>query len=79
MEGTCLIRSLALWASLLRRGVDAELRVGMRKTDGRVEGHAWLEFGGEPINESVGVVRTYQPYPKPVSFDDWRELVRSTR
>jgi hypothetical protein len=77
-EGTCLIRSLALWATLLRRGVETQLRVGLRSNEGKVEAHAWLEFAGEPINESVGVVRTYQAYPRPMSFDGWREWLRKS-
>ena len=69
--GSCLVRSLTLWAMLLRRGVAAELRVGMRRTDGRVEGHAWLEYSGAPLNERASVVRTYSIYEKPLSFDYW--------
>ena len=38
IEGACLSRSLTLWTLLLRRGVETELRVGIRKTDGKVEG-----------------------------------------
>ena len=57
--GTCLVRSLALWASLRRRGVDAVLRVGIRKRGNAIEGHAWLEFDGTPLNETRKVASTY--------------------
>ena len=70
--GTCLVRSLTLWTMLLRRGVETHLRVGIRKTAGKFEAHAWMELDGEPVNESIEVVRTYDAYPKAVSFDGWR-------
>ena len=73
---TCLVRSLTLWALLLRRGVDTQLRVGIRKTGTSFEAHAWLELRGEPLNESPSVVGTYQAFPRPVSFDAWRDMLR---
>lgn len=59
LGSTCLFRSLALWAMLRRRGIETTLVVGYRRTDGRVEGHVWVEFGGRPINEDLAVVATY--------------------
>jgi hypothetical protein len=35
------------------------LQVGYRKREGRIEGHAWLEFEGHPINEQPSVIETY--------------------
>lgn len=73
--GTCLVRSLALWTMLLRRGVETELRIGIRRHEGKLEGHAWLEFAGQPINEDAEKVGTYSPYTRPFSFDirpDWK-------
>jgi hypothetical protein len=52
--------------------VETDLRVGIRKTAGKFEAHAWMELDGEPVNESIEVVRTYDAYPKAVSFDGWR-------
>jgi hypothetical protein len=74
LGGTCLARSLALWALLRRRGVDAELKVGYRRKDGKIEGHAWLERSGVPINESAAVVDTYVVTPGPVAFDAWKQI-----
>jgi hypothetical protein len=73
-EGTCLVRSLTLWALALRRHVEVELRVGFRNRNGQIEGHAWVEFQGNPINESVAVVSNYQVAPAMASFDDRRFL-----
>ena len=69
--GRCLARSLTLWGILLRFGVATDLRVGMRKRNGLVEGHAWLEYQGVPINESGELIETYDVYPDPVSFYAW--------
>lgn len=67
--GSCLVRSLCLWTLLLRRGLTTELRVGLRKTDGQIEGHAWIEYRGLPLNEDEKTLRTYSVYERPVSFD----------
>lgn len=72
--GSCLVRSLTLWAMLLRRGIETDLRVGMRKTGGRIEGHAWLEYRGAPLNEDSSVIATYSVLPEPASFDLWRRI-----
>ena len=77
--GNCLVRSLTLWAMLLRRGVVTDLRVGFRKRDGRIEGHAWLEHDDTPINEALSEARSYVPYDKPVTFDLWRQIRSSDR
>ena len=71
IEGTCLVRSLTLWAILLRFGLATDLRLGMRKRNGSMEGHAWLEYEGVPINESGDLIQSYDIYPNPVSFDAW--------
>ncbi len=75
--GNCLVRSLTLWAILLRRGLPTDLRVGFRKRDGRVEGHAWLEHDGAPINETLQETLTYVAYERPATFDLWRQIRRS--
>lgn len=56
---------------LRRRGVETELRVGFRKRDGKVEGHAWIEHNQTPINEAQSEVSTYSIYDRPVRFDLW--------
>lgn len=59
IEGSCLSRSLALWAALRRRGIETELTIGYRNREGKIEGHAWLEFSGAPVNEEPAVIATY--------------------
>jgi hypothetical protein len=69
VAGTCLSRSLALWTMLLRRGVSVELRVGFRRQDGKVQGHAWVEHQGAPINEETTTTNTYASASEDVTFD----------
>ena len=77
VDGTCLVRSLTLWALLLRRGLSTELRVGFRKREGVIEGHAWLEYRDAPVNDDRSETQTFIPYEQAVSFDSWRQIKRS--
>jgi hypothetical protein len=74
IAGNCLVRSLTLWTILLRRGLSTDLRVGFRKRDGAVEGHAWVEHDAVPVNEDINNTRTFVTYAQPVSFDLWRRI-----
>lgn len=74
LGGTCLMRSLALWAILMRRGVTTDIRIGVRKIGGVAEGHAWLEHLGKPINEDEDVTSTYVLFERQIAFDAWRSL-----
>lgn len=63
----CLTRSLYLWWLLRRRGVESELRIGVRLADGALEAHAWVEHGGVPINDRPDVSADFPPFAEPVS------------
>jgi transglutaminase superfamily protein len=78
LGGTCLVRSFTLWTLLLRRGVNADIRIGLRKSEDTFEGHAWLERAGLPINEDAAVVATYSPYHEAFAFDAMRYKERHT-
>ena len=69
IEGTCLTRSLTLWAMLLRRSIYADLRVGFRRSEGKLEGHAWVEFEGTVLNETEEVKQSYTAFRNPAAFD----------
>ena len=75
-NGTCLQRSMTLWAVLARRGIEADLRVGFRRQEGHIEGHAWVEYRGEPVNEAASVVNSYTVTPGQAAFDLWARGVR---
>ena len=53
MIGTCLSRSLALRDLLSRKGVATEFRIGVDKDGDGIRAHAWLEYRGSPIGESI--------------------------
>lgn len=61
----CLEQSLCLTYLARRAGVDARLRLGVLPAP--FEGHAWVEFQGVPINDSVDNLRLYRPF---VGLDD---------
>lgn len=43
VEPTCLTRSLVLYRLLRRRGIPCQLRIGLRRNQSALEGHAWTE------------------------------------
>lgn len=49
----CLPQSLALQALLRRQGLSAELRIGVRRADGKLQAHAWVEHAGSPLGETA--------------------------
>jgi len=44
---TCLVRAVAGWLLLARRGISGQIRFGVRKEQGVVFAHAWLMVGRE--------------------------------
>ena len=76
IRGTCLPRSLTLWTLLLRRGLPTDLRVGFRRLEGKIEGHAWVEFQGIPLNEDPGTAQTYSRASKIPSHSTWVDITR---
>lgn len=63
-RATCLRQSLALWWLLRRRGVAAELRIGVRKEEGELLAHAWVECGGQALNDGQGVSKSYAAFDR---------------
>lgn len=57
---TCLVQSMALIKLLERDGLNGgRIRIGVRDTSGKVEAHAWVEFGGEVIGDFGEHVATF--------------------
>jgi Transglutaminase-like superfamily len=54
----CLQRSLALTSMLRRRGIAADLEIGVRQPP--FESHAWVEVAGRVINDTPTVRDFYQ-------------------
>jgi Transglutaminase-like superfamily len=57
---TCLPRSLTLWWLLRRRGIGAELRIGVRKDGEVITAHAWVVCRGEVVGD--GEHGRYEPF-----------------
>ena len=49
--GTCLPHSLVLQWLLRRQGIATRLQLGVRKDQGVVGAHAWVEYHGKPLND----------------------------
>lgn len=61
-RAVCLEQSLALYLLLRRRGVPAELRLGVQVYP--FYAHAWVELHGEPVNEDRETVETFRALPE---------------
>ena len=59
---TCLQQSLFLRWWLARRGVAASLRIGVRKRDGMLEAHAWVEHLGQALNDAADGGERFAPF-----------------
>jgi hypothetical protein len=68
----CLERSLTLWWMLRRAGVDGELHIGARKEGGRFEAHAWVELGGQVLNDGAEVHQHYARFDAPIAAAEAR-------
>jgi hypothetical protein len=59
---TCLRQSLVVRAWLRRRGLDARLKIGVRKTGDAMDAHAWVELDGVALAQPK---RDHAPFPAP--------------
>jgi transglutaminase-like putative cysteine protease len=62
--GTCLARSIVLVSLLKRRGIPAELRIGVRKTEGGFEAHAWVEAAGTILNDGPDIAERFTAFDR---------------
>ena len=59
-KATCLRRSLLVWWFLRREDIQSEVCFGVRMIDHQLEAHAWVEYRGVVVNDSVDVHKYYQ-------------------
>lgn len=57
----CLQRSQALIWWLQGEGVDAKLRIGVTKDGSKLSAHAWVEYGGQVLNDHQDTSKHYSP------------------
>jgi len=75
-EANCLERSLALWWTLRRDSIPADLHIGGRKSGGRFEAHAWVEWDGQVLNDEADVHEHYARFDAPFAASE-SELQRA--
>ncbi len=51
-RANCLKRSLTVWWLLQRRGIKAELHIGVNTDDKDFNAHAWVEYMGDTLVEA---------------------------
>lgn len=59
---SCLHRTLAVGASLRLFGHDVGLKVGVRRSAGVFDGHAWIELAGRPVGADGASALSYSPF-----------------
>jgi len=67
VKSTCLEESLVLWYLLRKQGIKSRLRIGVRKINGKLEAHAWVEYNGEALNQPGQIHRHYAAFEKEIS------------
>ena len=55
----CLPRSIALYHCLKSMGYEVEHRFGVNRKDSGLAAHAWVEYQGEPLNESKNLYQRF--------------------
>jgi hypothetical protein len=55
VRGSCLAQSLAVWWLLRRRGLEAEVCIGVRGPTDTLEAHAWVEHRGRVLTDTADV------------------------
>jgi hypothetical protein len=68
---TCLTRSLLLIWLLRRRGVQSELRIGVR-LQGGMAAHAWVELDGIPVNDQAGIRLAFLPFEESLPLNAFK-------
>lgn len=62
VHATCLRQALLVYGMLRRRGLQPELKLGVRRDGGGVAAHAWVELGGQKLAQSDVV---FAPFDEP--------------
>ena len=61
---SCLVQSVALLTMLRRRGIFADLRIGVAKGAYGIKAHAWVQYGNEVVLDSA-INEAYIPFESP--------------
>jgi hypothetical protein len=65
----CLQRSVVLWWFLRRRGLDGQLRIGVRRDPQlqKLTFHAWVEYDDVVLNDAIDVRERYVVFDRPIA------------
>lgn len=55
----CLRRSLYFWWVFRWFGYDCEVRTGIRRKDGKIDLHAWVQCGDRVVNDDPALIEQY--------------------
>ena len=58
-KATCLRRSLLVWWFLRKEGVGSKICFGVRMSECQLEAHAWVEYQGTIVNDSLKIHDQY--------------------
>jgi hypothetical protein len=61
VRATCLRRSILIWYFLRRRGINSLIIFGVRKINGKLDAHAWVEINGIVVSERDDTHLQYHP------------------
>ena len=70
LRARCLARSLALWWLLKRRGIDSQICMGVRKENGALMAHAWVELDNIVLNDRAEIQSEFVPITR--FHSDWK-------
>lgn len=72
--GSCLVRSILLARLLEGQGIQAQLRIGVRKGENGFEAHAWVETDGVILNEAPDVSDRFAAFDRnfAIARVNWR-------
>ena len=59
-KATCLRRSILVWWFLRGQGIQGSICFGVRMNDHKLEAHAWVEYKGLVVNDSLDVRERYR-------------------
>ncbi len=57
----CLRRSLVVYRWCCKHGLAADIVIGVKKTGGKLESHAWLLIDEQPYRENLDELAKYSP------------------
>lgn len=59
LRATCLPQAMLLHLLLRRRGLDPQLKLGVRRTDAQPDMHAWVELEGDSLDPLPSTHRAF--------------------